>query len=149
MNRKFTVSVVASVILLAVLGTFAAAQSVEDQIKKLETERAAAVVKGDVALLTAQTSDDYTLINVNGQVSTKTQMVDGFKSGQNKMTKDEVSDLKVRLYGNTAIVTGTVDAQGTMGGKDASGQALFTRVWVKKGGKWITVSLQQTRVPTM
>ncbi len=149
MNRKFSMSVVASIILLAALGTFAAAQSVEDQIKKLEIERAAAVVKGDVAMLAAETSDDYTLINVNGQTSTKTQMVDGFKSGQNKMSIDEVSDLKVRVYGDTAIVTGKVDAKGIMGGKDATGIALFTRVWVKKDRKWISVSLQQTRIPKM
>jgi ketosteroid isomerase-like protein len=143
MNRKLVVSVVASIILLA---SFAAAQSVEDQIKKLETERAASIVKGDIAALAAQTSDDYTLINMNGAVSTKTQMVDGFKSGQNKLTKDEVSDMKVRMYGDTAVVTGKVSAAGMMGGKDATGDVMFTRVWVKKAGKWICVSLQQTRI---
>jgi ketosteroid isomerase-like protein len=146
MNRKLVVSVVASIILLAALGTFAAAQSTEDQIKKLETERAASIVKGDVAALAEQTSDDYTLINMYGAVSTKTQMVDGFKSGQNKLTKDEVSDMKVRVYGDTAVVTGKVSAAGMMGGKDATGDVMFTRVWVKKAGKWICVSLQQTRI---
>ncbi len=143
MNRKLVVSVVASIILLA---SFAVAESVEDQIKKLETERAASIVKGDVAALAAQTSDDYTLINLNGAVSNKTQMVESFKSGQSKFTKDEVSDMKVRVYGDTAVVTGKVSAAGMMAGKDATGDVMFTRVWIKKAGKWMCVSLQQTRI---
>jgi len=146
MNRKYTAFAIASLFALATLCVSAVAQSVEDQIKKMETDRAAAVVKGDVAKLAMETSDDYTLINMNGHVSDKSQMIDGFKSGQNKLTTDDVSDMKVRVYGDTAVVTGKVDVKGMMGGKDVSGQALFTRVYVKKAGHWQSVALQQTRV---
>jgi ketosteroid isomerase-like protein len=147
MNRKFAASAVASLFVIAVLCSSVAAQSVEDQIKKMETDRAAAVVKGDMALLDRETSDDYTLINMNGQVSDKAQMIGAFKSGQSKLTVDEISDMKVRVYGDTAVVTGKVTVKGTMGGKDATGQAMFTRVYVKKGGQWQSVALQQTRIP--
>lgn len=146
MNRKYAAFAIASLFVLATLCGSAAAQSVEDQIKKLETDRAVAVVKGDLATLEAQTSDDYTLINMNGQMSDKSQMINGFKSGQSKLTVDELSDMKVRVYGDTAVVTGKATVKGTMGGKDATGQALFTRVYVKKGGHWQSVALQQTRV---
>src|SRR6266851_6957511 len=132
MNRKYTTFAIASLFALVTFCASAVAQSVEDQIKKMETDRAAAVVKGDVAKLAMETSDDYTLINMNGHVSDKSQMIDGFKSGQNKLTTDDVSDMKVRVYGDTAVVTGKVDVKGMMGGKDVSGQALFTRVYVKK-----------------
>ena len=81
-------------------------RQLEDELKKLETDRAAAVVKGDVATLEKQTSDDYTLINAYGQMSGKSQMVDAFKSGKTKLTSDELSDMKVRVYGNTAVITG-------------------------------------------
>jgi ketosteroid isomerase-like protein len=147
MHRKYSAFVLASLFVLATLCISAAAQNVEDQIKKLETDRAAAVVKGDTATLDKQTSDDYTLINMNGQVSDKAQMIEGFKSGKNKLSSDEVSDMKVRLYGDTAIVTGKVAVKGMMGGKDVTGQALFTRVYVKKGAQWQSVALQQTRIP--
>jgi ketosteroid isomerase-like protein len=93
-----------------------------------------------------ETSDDYTLININGQVSDKSKMIDGFKSGQNKLTVDDISDMKVRVYGDTAVVTGKVSVKGMMGGKDVTGQALFTRVYVKQAGHWQSVALQQTRV---
>ena len=146
MNRRCIAFVIASVMSLAVLLSLAWAESVEEQLKKLETDRAAAVVKGDVATLEKQTSDDYTLINMNGQMSDKSQMVDAFKSGQTKLTSDEVSDMKVRVYGNTAVITGKADVKGTLGGKDVDGQIMFTRVYVKKSGNWQSVAFQQTRV---
>ena len=146
MNRRFAVFAIASLFVLGTLCGSAAAQEVADQIKKMETDRAAAVVKGDWAKLEKETSDDYTLININGQMSNKSQMVEGFKSGQNKLTANDLSDMTVRVYDNVAVVTGKMDAKGTMGGKDVTGQGMFTRVYVKKGGHWQVVALQQTRL---
>ena len=146
MNQKSFALLLASILSLAVLLNAAWAASAEEELKKLETNRAAAVVKGDVATLEKQTSDDYTLINMNGQMSDKSQMVNAFKTGQSKLTSDELSDMKVRVYGNTAVITGKADVNGTLGGKDATGQIMFTRVYVKKGGQWQSVAFQQTRV---
>jgi len=124
----------------------ARAANVDEDLKKLETERAAAVVRGDAATLAKQRSDDYTFINVYGRMSDKSQMVDAFKNGQSKLASDELSDMKVRLYGNTAVITGKADVKGTLGGKDITGQMMFTRVYVKKGGHWQSVAFQQTLV---
>ncbi len=145
MRRKCS-ALVATVLVLAALIGSARAQDVREQLKKLETDRAAAVVKGDVATLDKQTSDDYVLISMTGRMADKAQMLDGFKSGQSKLTSNDLSDLKVRVYGDAAVVTGKADVKGTLGGQDATGQVLFTRVYVKKGGHWQSVSLQQTRV---
>ena len=147
MKRKCAALVISSFFVFVMLGS-AWAQSDEEQLMKLETDRAAAVVKGDVATLEKQTSDDYSLINMNGQMSGKAQMVTAFKTGQTKLTSDELSDMKVRVYGNTAVITGKVDVAGTMAGKDTKAQIMFTRVYVKKGGQWQSVAFQQTRVST-
>jgi ketosteroid isomerase-like protein len=130
MNRRSTAFVFASVLALAALVGLAWAANVEEELKKLETDRAAAAVKGDVATLEKQTSDDY------------------FRTGRTKLTSNEVSDMKVRVYGNTAVITGKADVAGTMAGKDTKGQIMFTRVYVKKGGSWQSVAFQQTLVPT-
>jgi len=146
MNRRSNAFLLASILSLAVLLSVAWAASTDEELKKLETDRAAAVVKGDVATLEKQTSDDYTLINMNGQMSDKSQMVSAFKSGQTKLTSDELSDMKVRVYGNTAVNHWQGRREGDPGGKDATGQIMFTRVYVKKGGQWQSVAFQQTRV---
>src|SRR5437867_6257273 len=146
MKRKYAAFGIAAPFVFVMLGS-AWPQS-DEQLKKLETDRAAAAVKGDVATLEKQTSDDYTFINLYGQMSDKSQMVNNFKTGRTKITSNEVSDMKVRVYGNTAVITGKADVAGTMAGKDTKGQIMFTRVYVKKGGSWQSVAFQQTLVPT-
>jgi ketosteroid isomerase-like protein len=147
MKRKCAAFVIASLFVFVVLGS-AWAQSDEEQLKKLETDRAAAAVKGDVATLEKQTADDYTFINLYGRMSDKSQMVNAFKTGQTKLTSNDLSDMKVRVYGDTAVITGKVDVAGTMAGKDTKAKIMFTRVYVKKGGQWQSVAFQQTRVST-
>src|SRR2546425_11974047 len=122
MTSKRAAFVIALVLSLAALVGLAWAANVEEELKKLETDRAAAAVKGDVATLEKQTSDDYTFINLYGQMSDKSQMVDNFRTGRTKLTSNEVSDMKVRVYGNTAVITGKADVAGTMAGKDTQGQ---------------------------
>jgi ketosteroid isomerase-like protein len=145
MNRIATLVLAAALSSVTLLGSVWA-EDVQEQLKKLETDRAAAAVKGDVATLEKQTADDYTFINLYGQMSDKSQMVTAFKTGQTKLTSDEVSDMKVRVYGSTAVITGKVDVAGTMAGRDTKAQIMFTRVYVKKGGQWQSVAFQQTRV---
>jgi uncharacterized protein (TIGR02246 family) len=148
MNRTPTAAGIAAIFAVAVLGAGPArAQgSVEDQIKKLEKDRAAAVVKGDVAAIAGQTAEDYTLINANGQLSGKAQTMDAIKTGNIKLTANELSDLSVRVYGNTAVVTGKANAKGVVGGRELKGPVMFTRVYVKKDGKWQSVAFQQTPI---
>jgi len=124
----------------------ASASSVEDEIKAIEKERAAAAVKADVTTLAKYTADDYTFIDRSGHASDKQQTMSRLKSGDIKLTANDLSDLKVRLYGNTAVVTGKTDVKGTIGGKDATGAVLFTRVYVKKDGRWQSVAFQQTPI---
>jgi ketosteroid isomerase-like protein len=145
MKRKCAAFAIASLFVFTMLGS-ALGQGDEEQLKKFETDRAAAVVKGDVAAVEKGTADDYTFANVDGQFVGKTQLLNALKSGDIKLTSIEVSDMKVRVYGNTAVITGNSTRKGTVGGKDASGQITFTRVLVKKGGTWQTVALQQTKI---
>jgi ketosteroid isomerase-like protein len=152
MTRMATSVVIAAAFGLAALTAAparaqgAAGASVEEEIKKMEKDRAAAVVKGDVAVMEGLTSDDYIFINANGQLSGKAETMNNIKTGVIKLTANEVSDLKVRVYGDTAVVTGKSTAKGTIGGRELKGPVLFTRVYVKKNGKWQSVAFQQTPV---
>ena len=126
--------------------TAGATEDLKETLKKLETDRADMTVRGDADGLAKQTSDDYVLIDATGHVSGKTEMVEGFKSGSSKLTSNEPSDMTVRVYGNSAVVTGTSKVKGKIRGREVNGNMRFTRVWVKKAGDWQTVSLQQTPV---
>lgn len=117
------------------------------EILKLEELRNQAVLHGDVAALDQMTSDDYTFITLRGEMRTKQEILNGFKSESFHYDSREISDLKVRVYGsNTAVVTGRSMQKGTENGKDYSGDYLFTRVYVKQNGRWLTVALQATLI---
>jgi ketosteroid isomerase-like protein len=90
------------------------------------------------------TADDYTFITLRGELRTKAEIVKGFRSGSFKYDSREISDLNVRVYGDTAIVTGRSNQKGKEDGKDYSGDYRFTRVYVKQDGHWRTVALQTT-----
>jgi ketosteroid isomerase-like protein len=118
----------------------------EDEIKNLEEARNQAVVHGDVAALDRLTSDDYTFITLRGELRTKSEILQGFRSGSFHYESRQISDLKVRVYGNTAVVTGRSIQKGTENGKDYSGDYRFTRVYVKQNGRWLSVALQTTLI---
>ena len=92
------------------------------------------------------TSDDYTFITLRGEMRTKTDILKGFASGSFHYESREISDLTVRIYQNTAIVTGRSVQKGMENGKDYSGDYRFTRVYVKQDGRWLTVALQTTLI---
>ena len=116
--------------------------SAEKEIRALEEERNQAILHGDAAALERMTSDDYTFITLRGELRTKAEIVKGFRSGSFKYESRTISDLKGRVYGDTAIVTGRSSQQGKENGKDYSGDYRFTRVYVKQKGQWVTVALQ-------
>jgi uncharacterized protein (TIGR02246 family) len=123
-----------------------AAMSSEQEIRALENERNKAILSGDAATLEGMTSDDYTFITLRGELRTKSEIVKGFQSGSFKYDSRTISDLNVRVYGDTAIVTGRAIQKGSERGKDYSGDYRFTRVYVKQKGRWMTVALQTTRI---
>jgi len=118
-----------------------------DQILKLEELRNQAVLHGDVGALDRMTSDDYTFVTLRGEMRTKSEILNGFKSGSFHYESREISDLRVRIFGNNAaVVTGRSVQKGTENGKDYSGDYRFTRVYVKQDGRWLTVALQTTLI---
>jgi uncharacterized protein (TIGR02246 family) len=122
------------------------APSSEQEIRTLEDERNRAILKGDASALERMTADDYTFITLRGELRTKSEIVKGFQSGSFKYESRTISDLNIRVYGDTAVVTGRSTQKGSENGKDYSGDYRFTRVYVKHNGRWLTVALQTTLV---
>ena len=89
-------------------------------------------------------AEDYVAITPLGQVTTKQDTVSARKSGQLRYESINVSDMVVRLYGDTAVVTARADVKGRQLGEDFSGPYRYTRVWVRRNGHWQAVSYQAT-----
>ena len=80
--------------------------SVEAELKKLEREWFDAVVKGDAETLNRIFADDFTAINNDGSFVNKVEMKEMMSAGRLKLDEIKTDEFKLRLYGNTALVTG-------------------------------------------
>jgi len=89
-------------------------------------------------------AEDYVAITPLGQVTTKQDTISARKSGQLRYDSINVSDMVVRIYGDTAVVTARADVKGHQLGEDFSGPYRYTRVWVRRTGHWQAVSYQAT-----
>ena len=118
----------------------------EQQIKTLLDQTIAAQLKADTKFFEKIDADDYTTIRGDGSVLTKAQEIEGFKSGVIKYEAADLKDVKVRVYGNTAITTALLTISNIRNGKPYSGTIRSTRVWVKQKGNWKCVANQATRV---
>jgi ketosteroid isomerase-like protein len=117
----------------------------EDQIKKHEQNWAQATVKEGAAAVDQYEADDIISTDPSGRVTDKAQDKTDLSSGDLKFQSIELSDLKVHVYGNTAVAAGTSTLRGTYKGQDISGRYRFTDTWVKGNGKWQAVASQATK----
>jgi hypothetical protein len=145
---KRSLAILTLVILSLLVAPLAWSQggSTEQQIKTLIDQVYAALLKADTTSLETLLSDDYTGIRGDGLLLTKAQEIESVKSGAIKYETNEVRDLKIRVYGHTAVTTVLTFFKGITNGKPNSGNVRTTRVWVKQMGKWKCVSYQATRV---
>jgi ketosteroid isomerase-like protein len=124
--------------------TAAPAGRVQEQIKKLEEEWAAAYIKGDAAALGRILADDYTLTDENGSLSNKAQAIQALASGDTTFESIKFDDLKVRVYGAFAIVTGGEIITVRADGMSETSTFRFTDVFALRGGRWQAISSQFT-----
>jgi len=115
------------------------------EIIDLERQAKEAALHRDAAFSERTLADDYVAISPLGQIISKADTVAARKSAQLRYDSIDISEMVVRLYGgNTAIVTARADVKGTELGEEFSGPYRFTRVWVRRNGRWVTVSYQAT-----
>jgi len=138
------------------LATVALSQAPPDarqEIERLEEQARQAALKGDAGFVEKYTAPDYVAIMANGRSHSKAEEIQNRQSGGLTYQTIEVRELKVRIYGDTAVCNSlaaiklTQQEKGytTYYTKEYSGDYRITRVWVKQGGDWKLVSFQSTR----
>jgi ketosteroid isomerase-like protein len=118
----------------------------EPQIVALERARQDAFVRGDVAFLDAQTAADYVTVNGAGAISTKPEMMRSLRAGTTTVASFELADLKARVYGDVAVLTGIYRDESRVNGRARRVNVRFTRVFANERGVWRAVSYQQTPI---
>ena len=120
--------------------------SVEQELKRLENEWLNSYLRGDKQTFDRIVADDFTRTDESGKFATKAEeraLVQAPPASVSASLTNE--DMQVRVYGNSAIVTGLIVSrvQGSL-----SFQSRFTDTFIQRGPRWEVVARHYSRVPT-
>ena len=106
-------------------------------VLQAEREGCAAYLRGDADKIANFLTDNYTLTNSKGEISTAADDIEDAKSGRVRYDVFENYDMKVRIYDDhTAVVTGKTKVKGNAQGKPIDIIVQFTDTFVKQSGRW-------------
>lgn len=137
--------------ILAVLFSFVASmfcqensQQVEKEILKVEEEFGQAMIKNDADKIGTFLADDWIIVDPDGGIIDKARFLSVIKSGTLTHEAMDSQEVRVRVYGTTAIVTALTSSKAKYMGQEFSTRERATDVFVKRDGKWQCVTTQLT-----
>ena len=119
---------------------------IHKEIEALEQQWQQATVTNNIPEMGRLLADDYVGITSNGTVENKQQALAQRSAGTVRITRLDLTDTRVRVYGDTAVVTSVAQLEGTNGTSDISGQYRYTRVYNRRLGQWKIVSFEASRM---
>jgi ketosteroid isomerase-like protein len=121
-----------------------ATENAEKEIMQLERDWGDALAKRDLVAVDRILGDDHIVITKDGSVLTKAQEL--AKHGESADELFDFEPMKVRVFGDTAVVTGGHKEKSQYQGRDTSGHYRWMDVFVKRDGRWQAVASELTRV---
>jgi ketosteroid isomerase-like protein len=123
--------------------------TVISELSKLEIERNNLLVARDFDRFAEILDDALVFVHANGLVQDKTALL-ALLRNVIEFTSAERSELKVRQYGNVAIMTGLLTAEVRKRGDAESAKLVtfVTQVWHQSDAGWKLASFQSTQTPS-
>ena len=125
----------------------AQAGGVEQQLKQLEDDWQKATRTKDATLLKRIIAEKWVATDDKGKALNREQYISQTTSSPDVIQSNQNFDMQVRVYGNTAVVTGGLTEKGTREGAAYTDTYRWTDVFVKRGGHWQAVVSQWAKVP--
>jgi ketosteroid isomerase-like protein len=134
-----------ALLLAAAIGLSAAAGSAvprastavdEQAVAGLDTQYQAAVAKNDAAAMDRLLADDFVLVTGKGKVFSKADLLNEARSGKTVYERQEDSSQKVRVWGDTAVVTALLWEKGSEDGKPFEYKLWFSDTYVRTPSGW-------------
>lgn len=128
--------------LLAIFSVSLPAQEKSDAatIRALEAKWTDSYRQRSIDILSSLLADEFVITVEDGNVYSKAGYISHTADSTTHVEVAELSDLKVRMHGEIAIVTGAYHEKGESNGKPYDYHDRLTDVWMKTGGKWQVVA---------
>ena len=118
------------------------------EISMLEAQWRRAQLAEDVPTMDKLLADEFLGVTASGQVVTKAQQLDRMRTRRLDLSRLDVSDTKIKISGNLAVVTSLAQLDGQADGAPFRGSFRYTRVYQRVGrGAWKITNFEATRVP--
>ena len=125
---------------LGTLGVAAQEKSDAGTIRGLELKWTQSYKQRNIDILSSLLSDDFVITIEDGNVYSKAGYISHSADSSVNVEVAELSELKVRMHGDTAIVTGAYHEVGLSNGKRYEYHDRLTDVWMKTGGRWQVIA---------
>ncbi|HVF29181.1 MAG TPA: nuclear transport factor 2 family protein [Pyrinomonadaceae bacterium] len=152
MKRNLAVAVPAIIITTMLVvgqtmnGSASQNSKAEQEIMKANKEYDEAILRQDAAVFDRLMADDFFYTTSDGEVVTKAQELTNAKSGETKYESAQSHDVRMRVYGDAAVVTGRWKSKGVRRGKEFDENERYTTVYAKRGGSWQLVADHTSRI---
>jgi ketosteroid isomerase-like protein len=120
-----------------------------EQIEDAEERLMSAVKNRDVATLEEMLHEQIQFIDSHGKVTSQSQLLNIYRSGNLFVKSIDVCDQQVSLTGDTAVVIVIEKVKGTCGGRPFEGRYLYMRVWKRKDSSWKVFAASCSAVPVV
>ena len=126
--------------LVAAVIPLAAQEKDAANIRALELKWTESYKLHQIDILSSLLAEDFVITIEDGSVFSKAGYISHSADVAVHVQVAEMSDLKVRTHGDTAVVTGAYHERGDSNGKRYEYHDRLTDVWMKVGGKWQVVA---------
>ena len=114
----------------------------EEELLKLEEQFAEAIIKNDPEAIERLVTDDWIIINADGGIVDRERFLGVIKSGVLTHEMMESDDIRIRMYGDSAVVSALTRTKGKFMGQEFTTHERATDVFVKLDGQWRCVLTQ-------
>jgi ketosteroid isomerase-like protein len=115
-------------------------------IEQVSQDMGDAMVRADTDALNQIYGDDFVTVGSSGKIITKKDLLRDFESFHDKLESFEVGPMDVQVFGDVAVVHGSVTEKRSRDGKDTSGDFVWMDLLKKRAGKWVVVRSGSARV---
>jgi ketosteroid isomerase-like protein len=116
------------------------------EVLKVARELEQTIIKNDVEQIERLLDDDWMIVGPDGAIIEKARFLGVIKSGVLSHEAMSSDDVRVRVYGTTAIVTAITSSKAKYMDHEFSTRERATDVFVKRDGKWRCVMTQLTTI---
>jgi ketosteroid isomerase-like protein len=131
----------------ALLVTTATGADDGPRLRNLERDLNVAIAARDTRRVSDLLADDWILVSGAGKMKTKADVLAEITLPELEFQENDTRDVLVRVWGDTAVLTGTLHQRYRLRGKQTDVTLRYSDTWSRSGDSWRQVSGHVTRLP--